>query len=71
MVSRAVGTCFPRTQVMGMRFLGQAVTRSWRKIVGPRFHEVMGSTAGAVGKIEDPLVREIGEGIRGNPPMVP
>jgi len=56
---------------MGMRFLGQTVTRSWRKIVGPRFHEVMGSMAGAAGKIEDPLVRGIGEGIRGNPPMVP
>ena len=56
---------------MGMRFLGPAVTRCLKMIVGRRSRAVMESMAGAVGKIEeDPLVREIGEGIRGNPTMV-
>lgn len=68
MVSRVVGTCFRKNLVMGMGFLGPA-TRCWRKIFGHQFHGGMGNMAGAVGKIEVPLAREIGEGIRGKPPM--
>ena len=59
---------FLKVMVMGMRFLGPATTRCWKIIVGRHSHGVMESMAGAVGKIEEgPLVREIGEGIHGNP----
>ncbi|RZB41255.1 hypothetical protein D0Y65_055364 [Glycine soja] len=54
--------------VMGMRFIGSATTRCWKMIVGRHSRGVMESMAGAVEKIEEgPLVREIGEGIHGNP----
>lgn len=65
MVSRVVGTCFPRNLAMGMRVLGPE-TRWWRKIVGHRSHVVMENMAGAAaGKIEVPLGREIGEDTHG------
>jgi hypothetical protein len=69
MVSRVVGTCFLKSLVMVMGFLGP-VTRCRRKIVGRQFHGVMENMAGVVGTIEEVhLVREIGEVIRGKPPM--
>ena len=59
---------FLKAMVMGMRFIGSATTRCWKMIVGRHSRGVMESMAGAVEKIEEgPLVREIGEGIHGNP----
>lgn len=67
MVSRGVGTCFPKNLVMGMHYLGP-VRRCWKKrTVGHLFHEGMENMEGTVGKIEDPLARETGEDIHGTP----
>lgn len=68
MVSREVGTCFPKILVMDMHYLGP-VTRCWKKkTVAHLFPEEMENMVETVGRIEDPLAREIGGDIHGRPP---
>lgn len=67
MVSRVVGTFFPKNLVMGMCLLG-LVTRCWKMTAAGRLFRVeMENMAGAVGKID--WVREIGKVIPGKQAM--